>query len=371
MKTTSALTAFLFALLICVSSARAVVTFGWVTVGNPGNAADISGDGAGGYGDGEPAIVGRVRYTYRISKYEVTAGQYTEFLNAVARSDPYGLYNADMQAEYGCQIERLGSDGSYTYQVAADWQDRPVNYVSWGDAARFSNWLHNGQPTGAQESNTTEDGAYRLDGATSSTALLAVRRELDATYVIPSESEWYKAAYHKNDGVTGNYFDYPTSSDAPPMNDVVEPDPGNNANFQSLLSGGRFSIGPPFWRTEVGEFENSASPYGTFDQGGNVWEWNESILYGRFRGVRGGAYFGNSVLFLHAGSRTTAYNPTFDIDNVGFRVASVPPFSGVPEPASPTLLLCMAAAALTLSTGRKQGLWRGAHRRGSIGRTAK
>jgi formylglycine-generating enzyme required for sulfatase activity len=43
--------------------------------------------------------------------------------------------------------------------VVADWADRPVNYVSWGDAARFANWLHNGQPSGAQDLTTTEEGA--------------------------------------------------------------------------------------------------------------------------------------------------------------------------------------------------------------------
>ena len=38
-------------------------------------------------------ICGSVGYNYNIGKYEVTAGQYTEFLNAVARTDTYGLYN--------------------------------------------------------------------------------------------------------------------------------------------------------------------------------------------------------------------------------------------------------------------------------------
>ena len=88
-------------------------------------------------------------------------------------------------------------------------------------------------------------------------------RESDATWVIPSEDEWYKAAYHKNDGVTGNYFDYPTSSDNIPSHDLIDPDPGNNGNF---VYQGDCTSGSN--RTEVGEFENSVSPYGTFDQGG-------------------------------------------------------------------------------------------------------
>ena len=54
-------------------------------------------------------------------------------------------------------------------------------------------------------------------------------RSVNAKFWIPSEDEWYKAAYHKNDGVTGNYFDYPTGSDATPSNDLDLG--GNNATF--------------------------------------------------------------------------------------------------------------------------------------------
>jgi len=109
-----------------------------------------------------------VAYIYRIGKYEVTAGQYCEFLNAVGKTDTYGLYNTLMDtATYdqwgrnqGCNIKRTGSPGSYAYSVDSNWANRPVNYVSWGDAVRFANWLHNDQPTGAQGLSTTEDGAW-------------------------------------------------------------------------------------------------------------------------------------------------------------------------------------------------------------------
>ena len=122
-----------------------------------------------------------------------------------------------------------GSSGSYSYSVAADWADRPVNYVSWGDAARFTNWLHNGQPSGAQGDGTTEDGAYDLNGATSDSELMAITRESDAAWLIPTENQWYKAAYHKNDGVTANYWDYATQADDPnvPNNGNPGGDTGN------------------------------------------------------------------------------------------------------------------------------------------------
>ena len=108
-----------------------------------------------------PPATARSAYAYQIGKYEVTAGQYTEFLNAVADSDTYGLYSTLMGdiLNYGANIQRTGSSPNYSYSVAADWANRPVNYVSFWDAARFANWLHNGQPTGPQGPGTTEDGA--------------------------------------------------------------------------------------------------------------------------------------------------------------------------------------------------------------------
>ncbi len=329
-------TRVLWAIVVCagVGAAQAGVVIDTVAVGNPGNAPDTRyatpGYGAVGYG-------------YGIGKYEVTTGQYCEFLNAVAATDTYGLYTTNMwSADYGCKIQRSGGPGSYTYEVLDDpdvpgpeWANRPVNYVSWGDAARFSNWLHNGQPTGAQSLSTTEDGSYFLNGATSNAALLAVTRKPNATRALPTEDEWYKAAYHKNDGVTGNYWDYPTSSDILPSNDLIDPDPANNANFYQ----NGYTIGSPYYRTEVGDFENSESPYGTFDQGGNVWEWNEAVLYGSDRGLRGGAFYSDSYV-LRASRRYDCGYPAYEIGTIGFRV------SGVPEPASLTMLALGVLAVL-------------------------
>ncbi len=191
--------------LLSAGSIHAEVVIETVTVGHPGNDGELSGAGAGGLGPDR--ICGAVDYAYNIGMYEVTAGQYTEFLNAVAETDTYLLYNTEMwPGSYGCKIEQSGSSGSYSYSVSPDWADRPVNYVSWGDATRFANWLHNGQPTGAQDLTTTEDGSYFLNGAMTNEQLLEVVRKSNATWVIPSEDEWYKAAYY--DG--GVYYDYPT-----------------------------------------------------------------------------------------------------------------------------------------------------------------
>jgi formylglycine-generating enzyme required for sulfatase activity len=298
-----------------VSSASAL-NIDIVPVGNTGNANDIHGAG-----------YGAVDYEYNIGRYEVTAEQYVEFLNAVAKTDTHGLYHGNMHNSlYGCQITRNGVSGAYTYDFSgrrtgteADWAYRPVNFVGWGDAARFANWLHNGQPTGLQDTDTTEDGAYALNGATSYPDLLLIPRNGHATWVIPTENEWYKAAYH--DPATGDYFNYPTASDTMPSNDLVEPeDPGNNATF---LIGTDRTLDAPYFRTEVGAHEHSESPYGTFDQGGNVFEWNEAVITaGHARGARGGSF--NSLNHQRMLASWRDYAPPWYEDYyIGFRVAKV------------------------------------------------
>ena len=327
------------------SSAMGKVNIETVPVGDPGNAGEQSRLAS----DGDKTHYGGVAYTYNIGKYEVTAGQYCEFLNAVVASDPYELYNANMDIRSeGCQITRNGSSGSYTYDfrgrpsgTEADWANRPVNYVSWGDEARFANWLHNGQPTGtltgdpAQDAGLTEHGAYGLNGATAYVDLMPVGREADWKWAIPTENEWYKAAYYDpslNAGA-GGYYDYPSSSDSKPEyigdgESITNPDPGNYATYDG--DGGTDGIGPPYYRTEVGEHENSYSPYGTFDQGGNVWEWNEAIVSLLYRGLRGGSYLYYGDV-LHASIRDH-FHPDFEDRYIGFRVVQVP------EPATLSLL---------------------------------
>ena len=142
MKHFSWMTMAVLALATLLVSAAQAITIDMASVGNPGNAPDteVMFDGTTGYGS--------VGYTYQIGKFEVTAGQYAAFLNAVAANDTYGLYNTWMDYSaypddvLGCNIQRGGTSGSYTYSVPNDavngfWADRPVNYVSWGDAARF------------------------------------------------------------------------------------------------------------------------------------------------------------------------------------------------------------------------------------------
>jgi formylglycine-generating enzyme required for sulfatase activity len=330
-------------ILACTATGEAQVIIETVSVGNPGNPGELSGEGVGG--EGPDRICGRVDYVYRIGKFEVTAGQYTEFLNAVANEDPYGLYSTRMwTGTRGCDIERTGSSPHYSYSVSAEWANRPVNYVSWGDAARFCNWLHNGQPTGPQGPTTTEDGSYYLNGATSETALATVVRQPNATWVIPSEDEWYKAAYHYSDGVTANYCDYPTQSDMPP---TAEAPPGTDTTNGSANYWIDTWIDLVHGTTEVGAYDAKPSdgPYGTFGQGGNVSEWNEAII-GSERGFRGGSW-NSYVDQLHAEYRGHLH-PTHESVTKGFRVAQVT--EQIPVPAVAEWgIVAMALLLLTAS----------------------
>ncbi|MGO9111717.1 MAG: SUMF1/EgtB/PvdO family nonheme iron enzyme, partial [Thermoguttaceae bacterium] len=308
------------------------------------------------YINGVLTFFGSVPYVYQMGKYDVTVGQYCQFLNSVAtKSDPYGLYNTGMATDmptFG--IARNGSSGSYSYSVTGSYSQGvncPIFDVSWGDAARFCNWLQNGQPTsGTEGTGTTETGAYNLitssgTGATTTADLMAVTRSSTATYVIPSENEWYKAAYFDPtlNGGGGGYWGYPTKSNTPPINTL--PDTGNHANFNDAYGTGNGGYTDATnYLTPVGSFVLSPGPYGTFDMGGDVWQWDESAVQSSYRVVRGGCwsyfsdYLGSSCRYMAA--------PTYEDEiggPVGFRVASVP------EPGSIALLLaggfCLVAFA--------------------------
>jgi formylglycine-generating enzyme required for sulfatase activity len=220
--------------------------------------------------------------------------------------------------------------------VASDFTHRPVNYVSWYDCIRFANWLQNGQGSGSTETG----GTYGITGGGYNSGTVAIpdaaTRATWTTkhWVLPSEDEWYKAAYHKKDGVTGNYWDYPTGVDTPAPGQDMADALGNNANYQTA---------PYTYPIDSGKcttLQNSASPYGTFDQGGNVSEWNEAILYSSYRGLRGGScdVFGTSSDLL---ASTRGYcDPTLETERFGFRVANVP------EPGSLAMLVGIALTAL-------------------------
>ena len=219
----------------------------------------------------------------------------------------------------------------------------PVNYVSWGDAARFCNCLQNSQPTGAEGNGTTETGAYTLKGATSITALMAVTRNVGATYFIPSENEWYKAAYYKGGGTNAGYWKYPTQSNTAPDSSLALT--ATEFNDANCFNGSY--IDPTNYLTPVGTFSASPGPYGTFDMGGDVWQWNEANIYGS-RGLRGGVFHYYSV--YTDSSYRYYYPPTGEDGDRGFRVVSVP------EPGSIALLGTITLSLLAYAWRRRTQL---------------
>ncbi len=285
-----------------------------VTISDAGNSNDINGYGA-------------VTNVYAIGKYEVTLSQYATFLNAVAATDTYNLYNTNMTNATIGGISRSGSSGSYTYSVigpagitpvgAGNSGNRPVTFVSWFDAARFCNWLHNGATNGA----STENGAYTLNGAT---AGLIILKNPNARWWIPSENEWYKAAYYdpSPSGPADGYWLYPTRSDSAPGNALGVG--ANQANYNdgefSVTQKGFISSGQNYL-TDIGAYTASASYYGTYDQGGNVSELNDAVIAWS-RGERGGCW--NSLEGELRSSNRGTQPPGVENTDTGFRLATLP-----------------------------------------------
>jgi hypothetical protein len=287
-------------------------TIDFVTVGNAGNGNDA---GAGGGSYSSP--YGGVDYVYRISTYAISQ-------NDIATATAAGLANVTAGAWTG---------------------DRPAANISWYEAAAFVNWLNtsNGHQAAYNLTFDSDSGwsmtlwsseeAWQLGGEN-------LYRHKDAYYFLPSEDEWYKAAFHQNDGVTANYWDYATGSNTAPT-----PVAGGTASGTAVYNG---QSGP----ADV-HLAGGLSPYGTMGQNGNVWEWSESAFDGinnsssESRAIRGG-FWANPESLLRSSSRGIN-GPAFEGNNIGFRVASVP------EP-SVALLVLMAGGAWLLRRRSKHSL---------------
>jgi sulfatase modifying factor 1 len=298
-----------------------------VVVGDPGNAAtnvDVSPTSTP-----EILALGSVANSFRIAQNEVTVAQYTSFLNAVAtvltrsnKSVVNSLYNrAAMGVPRNVSgILRRGNGTTvspFVYEAIGN-PDHPVANVTWLNAARFANWMHNGATNGAD----TETGAYTLNRQTKSAA--GIGRNADAKWWIPSENEWFKAAYYKGGGIDAGYNSFPTKSDAIPGNS----DPASTAQANYRSSGGTFCVTQTNtfdrgqnYLTPVGFFANSAGPHGTFDQAGNVQEWTDTEVITRGRSarvLRGGSWNSDLEAFQ---PRSTAL-PKSSGNTFGFRLAS-------------------------------------------------
>jgi len=270
-------------------------TMDFVTIGNPGNAADTTGT---------PNPVGRVDYTYNLGKYEVSR----DVVLKASTAGGLGLNMVDL-----------------SYYVGGNASNQPAMGISWNEAARFVNWLNESKgyqkaykfTTSGANDNLSVWGAGQYVGNNQF-------RHKDAYFFLPSRDEWHKGAYYDPSKSGGaGYWNFATKSDTAPL--AVS---GGTTSGTAVYNGsftGQNNI--PSDITNAG----GLSAYGTMAQNGNSWEWTESASDGindlayENRDLRGGNYFNGSG-FLDASYRGTFYptEESFSVGYFGFRVASIP-----------------------------------------------
>ena len=302
MKRSHLVAALLAAFTLSIQPSAQADTFGtsgneftidFVDIGNTGNAADTTSYGA-------------VPYEYRAGVNEISQ-------NDIAKATASGMANV----------------------TAGPWTgNQPAATISWYEAAAFVNFLNTNSAKTAAYDLAWDGSAWSMNLWSSGQAWTAggtnLYRNKDAFYFLPSENEWYKAAYYNAAGT--NYFLYPTGSDTAPT--AV----ASGTNASSAVYNGVASV-PAIVGSAGG-----LSPYATMGQGGNVWEWNESAFDGsnssssENRAIRGGSW-GSSENNLRSSGRVND-DPAFEFFFIGFRVASVP------EPSTAVLVLMAGGAWL-------------------------
>ncbi len=286
-------------------------TIDFVNIGNAGNANDSGTTGL------FSSPYGGVGYEFQMGTYEISE---------------------DM-------INKANTLGGLLISKDTRGVNQAATRVSWNEAARFVNWLNVSsgyapaynfavQPGGAGYTGnedlvlwTPSNGGYDASNR---------YRNSSARYVLPSEHEWYKAAYYSGSGAL--YFDYATGSD------VIPTAVASGTGAGTAVYNGVASV--PADITQAG----GLSAYGTMGQNGNVWEWNESALDGinnsssENRAIRGGSWY-NAEDILRSSFRLNN-TPSNSFNDIGFRVASVP------EPSCTVLMI--SAGLLALARRRRR-----------------
>ncbi len=281
----------------------------FVSIGNPGNPSDTTGD---------PNPAGSVGYTYRIGKYEIPEDAVRK-ANAQSALDGHAI---------GITLDSRGPN-------------KPATSMSWFEAAQFVDWLN---------TSTGSIPAYKFDAVGNFQlwqpsdpgydADNLFRNKL-AKYFLPTDNEWYKAAFY--DPSIGGYWDYPTGSNNAPVSVAFGTAPGTAVWNRTQAEGPADVM-----------LAGGTSPYGTVGQAGNVWEWEETeadlvndSTNGLIpHGIRGGDWNPTiDALALSSSYRTVIFPAEGQPHNGGFRIGSV-----VPEPSVVWLtLLSLLPASLRRS----------------------
>jgi hypothetical protein len=292
-------------------NAQIVDTFGsganafsldFVTIGNPGNANDTTGYGG-------------VSYTYNMGVYDVSQTQ----LSQAAASSGYNL-----------------GGGAWT-------GSQPAANVDWYQAAAFVNYLNTSQGY-APAYNLTFSGSTPIGvSAWTGSNIWTLGgtdyiRNAHAEYFLPSENEFYKAAYYSPGGT---YYQYATGSNTAPTA-VASGTAAGTAVYNQPYAQGPAAV------NQAG----GLSPYGTMGQSGNVFQWNETDYSDPTNNsfndpVRRGGGWNRPSGLLSSSDRYYGV-PTNSGDGIGFRVASV---ESVPEPST---YLLVAVGLLGLAMAKRK-----------------
>ncbi len=156
---------------VTMSSVYGDISIDITRIGNPSQLADATG-------------FGHVPYVYDIATHEVTNTQYAEFLNAKYH-DLVSIMDIDRLSD-GIEQDLQGN-----FVPRQGLENEPVVLGIPLNAARFINWLHNGQGDSDTESGAYlfSNSGYILNGYD------RIQRQPGARWALPNVDEWYKASY--------------------------------------------------------------------------------------------------------------------------------------------------------------------------------